>query len=109
VAVGGLTSMRTYVRMTQYVIADAQKPWVALFVSSSLDSLAEALAAQPTPREVTLYGNDTGRERPLQPKERIVLFERLAELVPGDEEAAAELAAAYEAATGDEAAGDASR
>lgn len=87
--------------MSQYVIADAKKPWVALFVSSRLEALAEALAAQPTPREVSLYENHAGESASLQPRERIVLFERLAELVPGDEEAAGELAAAYKAVAQD--------
>lgn len=90
--------------MTQYVIAATAKPWVMLFASPSLEALAEALAAQPTPREMTVYQNHAGISAPLQPKERVMLYEQLAMLAPGDEEAATELAAAYEAVRQDEAA-----
>lgn len=85
---------RTYVRMTSYVISDAEKPWLTLFSSPDLEFIAEAVAAQERVTVSSIYATLGGKPRALTARERIELFESVLALRPHDATAEAELGAA---------------
>jgi hypothetical protein len=80
--------------MTLYLISDPAKPWIALFTSSKLEAVAEAIVAQSEIEPSSIYATLDGKPRSLSAGERIELFERVLELKPGDRLAASELAVA---------------
>jgi hypothetical protein len=82
--------------MTFYLISDPSKPWIALFSSSNLEAVAEAIVAQSQIEASSIYAALDGKPRSLNAGERTELFERVLELRPGDQLAVGELAAAKE-------------
>jgi hypothetical protein len=82
--------------MTLYLMPDPASPWIALFTSSKLEAVAEAMVAQAEIEPSSIYATLDGKPRSLSVGERIELFERVLELRPGDPLAASELAVARE-------------
>lgn len=54
--------MRTSVRMpaSLYLVAPRAQPWNTVFVARSLDDAASAIAAQPDPGALVVFGNRDG-------------------------------------------------
>ena len=82
--------------MTSYSISDPDKPWIILFSSPQLETIAEALVAQPQVPASTVYATLDGKPRGLSNAERVELFKRVLELNPDDPAAAAQLTAAQQ-------------
>ena len=72
--------IRTYVRMTSYLISDPAKPWLTLFSSHDLRAVAEAVSAQPQLDLSGIYATLDGKPRALTEVERGELSRHLSEL-----------------------------
>lgn len=79
--------------MESYSISATGKPWLVLFSSSSLDAVAEAVAAHPDIEPSSIYVTRDGKPRGLTHTEQLELFGRVLELQPGNSVAMAQLSA----------------
>jgi hypothetical protein len=85
--------------MTSYSISSPEQPWLVLFTGSTLDALAEAVAAQPSVDPSSIYASDDGKPRSLTNEELLHLWRCALELQP-ESSAISDALAAAESAPG---------